>query len=212
MVVLLRYRLSALLVTGTLFIALFTHTNLNQPSETLFWSLLLDQQHPQQWWRVLSAHWLHTDVEHLIWNLLGLALLAGLIEAHSRLMLLYTLFIASLGVAIWFFALSKADYYCGWSGVLNGFLVVAMSTLWQSPSTDTTRAVRQLNNFIVSAVLLGAFIKILFELNSTATVLSVGVWPTAVGAHLAGYLSGVLILMFRRVWPEQSQVSQARCV
>ena len=37
-------------------------------------------------WRVATGHFMHADLQHLLWNCLGLALLGAMLEQHSRAM------------------------------------------------------------------------------------------------------------------------------
>ena len=84
-------------------------------------------------WRIVSGHFMHADLQHLLWNCLGLAVLGTLLEYRSR-----TLLLASLGTGIVFVSallltpFAQLGYYCGLSGVLNTLLLVALWLEWKS--------------------------------------------------------------------------------
>ncbi len=72
--------------------------------------------------RLLSAHVAHLNVRHLLFNLLGLALLAELLLARWRGRAIVSLCMASaLGTSLmlWYFA-PDLQWYAGLSGLLHG--------------------------------------------------------------------------------------------
>lgn len=80
-----------------------------------------------EWWRLLTANWVHLSGNHFIGNLLGMALFAyvAATDLNNRtgllLILWCTLFV---GTGLYFYA----DYlqrYVGMSGALHGLLLVA---------------------------------------------------------------------------------------
>lgn len=81
-----------------------------------------------QWWRLLSAHWVHLSAIHALGNSLGL-LLCGYIggEVFNRTATLIYLLFAMLftGCGLWLIA-PDLHYYVGLSGCLHGLLVVAL--------------------------------------------------------------------------------------
>ena len=67
-------------------------------------------------WRLVSGHFMHADLQHLLWNGLGLAVLGSLLENRSRYILLAALgigmiFVNALLLSPW----SQLVYYCGLS-------------------------------------------------------------------------------------------------
>ncbi len=42
-------------------------------------------------WRIVSGHFMHADLQHLLWNCLGLAVLGTLLEYRSKTVLFATL-------------------------------------------------------------------------------------------------------------------------
>lgn len=83
-------------------------------------------------WRIVTGHFVHADLEHLLWNCLGLAVLGMLIEHRSRFILWAALGAGITSVsALLLTPFSPLDYYCGLSGVLNTLLLVALWLEWQ---------------------------------------------------------------------------------
>jgi rhomboid family GlyGly-CTERM serine protease len=84
-------------------------------------------------WRVVTGHFMHADMEHLLWNCLGLAVLGTLIEIRSRRLLWAALVAGMVCVSILLLSpFSQLEYYCGLSGVLNALLLVALWQEWRS--------------------------------------------------------------------------------
>ena len=188
-------------------IALFFLAPLQAQQQTPFWLGVMDQQQPQQFWRLVTAHLLHTDWNHLLWNAAALVMLASIIEQRSRALLLASV-VAGMGfVALWFFLSGPNRYYCGWSGVLNTLLIVALYTLYWPAPADSAAAVdswrRQSNNAIIAVVALGALLKGLYELHTGTALVSNSLWQPAPGAHLAGLTAGAALVLLALTgrWP-----------
>jgi len=149
-----------------------------------------------QVWRLLSAHLLHSDLEHLLWNLAGLAILGSVVERHfGGKLLLGGLLLGSLLVdlVLWT-AMPWLSYYCGLSGVLNTLLVTALAALWrQSPQIT----------LLVGA---GSLLKILWEMTTGQALLTHTTWAAVPAAHLAGWLAGLLLVP--ALWPVHTTPSR----
>lgn len=79
-----------------------------------------------QWWRLLSAHFIHLNWSHLTLNLAGLGLgtwLFGSDRSPRRWLLATTMAAAGCGLGLYWFAPS-VGWCVGLSGVLHGLMVV----------------------------------------------------------------------------------------
>ena len=136
-------------------------------------------------WRLVSGHFMHADLQHLVWNCLGLAVLGTLLEYRSR-----GLLVASLGVGIIFVnallltPFSRLDYYCGLSGVLNTLLLVALWLEWRS-----TRS------WLIILIACGCIAKVVVEVSQGTSIVTHISWPPYAWSHVAG-LSGGFVLIW----------------
>jgi rhomboid family GlyGly-CTERM serine protease len=78
--------------------------------------------HAGEYWRLLSAHFVHLDAYHLALNLSGLALLWSLFARDyrpSQWLLIILLSIAAVDAGLWFLS-PEVLWYVGLSGLLHG--------------------------------------------------------------------------------------------
>lgn len=140
-------------------------------------------------WRILTGHMAHADLNHLLWNLLGLAILGWLIERRSRRLLWASLATGTAAVSLLLLSpLSGLDYYCGLSGVLNSLLVVALWLEWRSSGS-----------WWVAAVALACLLKALWETAAGDSLITQISWPPFALSHLAGMTGGLVLLMWGRI-------------
>lgn len=152
--------------------------------------LWLDQEHPTQIWRILGAQMLHTDVNHLLWNLGGLALLGTYLEYKSRRVVISSLFYGFAGVALWFYIAAPTQLYGGLSGALNTLMVITLYDLLK-------RAFHQRDHAAIALVLTvtAAYLaKSVIELTTVHRLVAADSWPSAPGAHAAGFFAGLIWL------------------
>ena len=152
--------------------------------EQNFALLVLNLRVPSELWRNLTAHWVHVDETHLIWNIFGLLVLGVLLEKKSRLEFVYALLAGTVAVDAWFFLFSQAPLYAGLSGVLNTLLVLVLINEWHESDGLW-------NRLLVAIIGVGALVKLGIELSSDSRLVPQSGWPSAPGAHLAGLLMGV---------------------
>lgn len=130
-------------------------------------------------WSLVTGHWMHADGQHLMWNLLGLAILGIMIERHSRMMLLLSLGMGMLAVNLLLLSpFSELQRYCGLSGVLNTLLGVALYCRW-----------RETGSIIVPIVGALSIAKIFVEIQTGTNLFTDISWPPYPLAHLAGLLA-----------------------
>ncbi len=136
-----------------------------------------------QWARLLTAHVAHLDAHHLLFNLLGLALIIDLLMECWRWHALASLLLFSaLGTSLllWFCE-PGLQWYAGLSGLLHG--------LWAGAALDGCLRRRSL---LHAGALLALAIK-LGWLNQGA-----GAMPVLPVAHAYGAASGLLWALLRR--------------
>lgn len=135
-------------------------------------------------WRIVSGHFMHADLQHLLWNCLGLAVLGTLIEYRSRAVL-----IAALGSGIIFVSvllltpLTQLNYYCGLSGVLNALLLVALWLEWTSTQSRS-----------IILIAFACIAKVLVEVSQGVSIMTNISWPPYAWSHVAGMAGGLLVI------------------
>jgi rhomboid family GlyGly-CTERM serine protease len=136
-----------------------------------------------QWWRLLSGHLVHLDLEHAALNVLGVVLMWAVFArdySPARWLAIVLASVALIDAGLWYRDRELA-WYVGASGVLHG--VMAAGTLAHLRRRD-------FEGWILLAFILG---KLLYEQSGAALPFAAGgVTPVAVDAHLYGALGGVL--------------------
>ena len=85
-----------------------------------------------QWWRLLTAHWVHLDTRHLLLNLFGLLLIVELLcQTMTALYLTGLLITSAMGVSslLWYLQ-SSLQWYAGLSGLLCGLWAAGAALTW----------------------------------------------------------------------------------
>jgi rhomboid family GlyGly-CTERM serine protease len=144
-----------------------------------------------EYWRLISAHWVHLHVWHWLFNAAAwpmLYLLAG--PKLSPMHWLLASFGCMIGVSagLWFFS-SAVDWYLGLSGILHGLLVI---TAWQCWSSERV---------LTSIGGLGLIGKLAWE--QAGSMPSAADWighPVIVDAHLYGVCSGLVYVVIAEGW------------
>ena len=153
--------------------------------EPLTWFANTDQSV----WRLLTAHFVHSDLEHLLWNTGAFLLLGGIIEQYSRRDLLIALAVGVLAINCYLLTLYSLAAYIGLSGVLNTLLIVALFRL----SSDSEYRDAAIWTLLLSMA------KIVYELYTEHSVFSSISWIAVPEAHLVGWLAGVLLVTVQTV-------------
>jgi rhomboid family GlyGly-CTERM serine protease len=143
-----------------------------------------------QWWRVLTAHFVHLDAEHALLNGLGVVLMWALFArdySPGRWVAIYCGSALAVSLGLWF-ASPELQWYVGASGALHG--VMAAGTIAHLRRRD-------LDGWILAAFIV---VKLAYEQISGALPFA-GSPNTIVDAHLYGAIGGVvlgLLLQSRR--------------
>jgi rhomboid family GlyGly-CTERM serine protease len=137
-----------------------------------------------EWWRLVTGHWVHSDLTHAVWDITALLLLGALFEARLQWRLPLALLVATVGVDVWLWWGDPAlRYYCGLSGILNGLLIVGLLHLW-----------RDLRHPLILLTAVAAALKIIVEIHVGQALLTRTAWPSVPTVHAAGFLCGLVLV------------------
>jgi len=141
-------------------------------------------------WRLFSAHLVHSDLEHLIWNLLAFIILSLLMEQQSRTMLLIALISGTIMIDYYLcFNTICVINYAGFSGVLNTLLVLTLFQQWQKNQDNDQLLVR----LLPAIVYFSSLLKIILEIISQQLIFSHISWQALPEVHLIGFITGTVI-------------------
>ncbi|NCF15957.1 MAG: rhombosortase [Gammaproteobacteria bacterium] len=81
-----------------------------------------------EFWRLLTGHFVHLSLKHLLLNLAGLALVVWIVgHAYTWSQWLFVLFLSIVAInAGFWFIYTDLDWYVGISGFLNGILAAGL--------------------------------------------------------------------------------------
>ena len=137
-----------------------------------------------EYWRLVSGHFMHADLPHLLWNCLGLAVLGTLLEYRSRSVLMASLVIGIIIVnALLLTPWSHLNYYCGLSGVLNTLLLVTLWIEW-----------RLTRSWLITLIACGSLAKVLVEVYQGTSIMTHISWPPYAWSHVAGLIGGLIVI------------------
>ena len=136
-----------------------------------------------QWWRLLSAHFVHLGVRHLLLDGAALVLLWALFAralGPKSWVLVLLGAIAAIDARLWWLA-PRLQWYVGISGLLHGVWAVgAVLSAWR----------REVTGGLLMIALAG---KLAWEQHAGASLV-VASFPVVVDAHLFGALGALLAL------------------
>jgi len=135
-----------------------------------------------QWWRLLSAHFVHIDLEHAVLNSLGLVLMWALFARDYspwRWAAIYSGAALAVSVGLWF-RNPELQWYVGASGALHGVMTAG---------TIAHLRRRDLDGWILAIFIVG---KLAYEQFAGALPFA-GTANTIVDAHLYGAIGGVVL-------------------
>ncbi len=137
-----------------------------------------------QWWRLISAHFVHLGLEHAALNSMGVVLMWALFArdyAPVRWLAIYLGSCLTVSAGLWFFS-PQVEWYVGASGALHG--VMTAGTLAHLRSGD-------LDGWILAAFIV---VKLAYEQFAGALPFA-GSPDTVVDAHLYGAIGGVVLAL-----------------
>jgi rhomboid family GlyGly-CTERM serine protease len=146
------------------------------------WSYQRQDLQRGEWWRLLSAHFVHLDLEHALLNGLGLVLMWALFARDYpplRWLAIYVGSALAVSAGLWLFD-PELDWYVGASGALHG--VMAAGTLAHLRRRD-------LDGWVLALFVVG---KLAYEQLAGALPFA-GSPDTIVNAHLYGAVGGVVL-------------------
>lgn len=135
-----------------------------------------------EWYRLVTGHLVHGGWAHLLLNMTGLGLIAGLFPRDYSIRQWLMIGVASVAMIDLGFVLfePQLDWYVGLSGVLHGALAAGAVSWWARESRPFAVA--------LALILIG---KLAWEQWRGALPLS-GDMPVIVDAHLYGAIGGLL--------------------
>jgi rhomboid family GlyGly-CTERM serine protease len=146
------------------------------------------QLHNFQWWRMLTAHFLHTNATHLLLNITGLTLLWALHGHYFETTCYFSqFFVLCLGTSIGLYLFAgQMQWYVGLSGVLHGLFIIG--------------AFLDIKNQFKTGwiMLLGVWLKVAHEqiYGASEEVAKLIAANVAIDAHLFGTVTGSIIILY----------------
>ena len=140
-----------------------------------------------EWWRAVTAHFVHMDAEHTLLNVLGVVLMWALFARDYSLLRWSAIYLASsLAISAGLWMLNPGvPWYMGASGALHG--VMAAGTLAHLRRRD-------LDSGVLALILLA---KLGYE-QFAGSMPFAGDARTVVDAHLYGAIGGLAMALFLR--------------
>jgi rhomboid family GlyGly-CTERM serine protease len=140
-----------------------------------------------QWWRLLSAHFVHLDAQHALLNGLGMVLMWALFARDFspwRWAAIYLFSAMTISGGLWLLN-PEIEWYVGASGALHG--VMTAGTLAHLRRRD-------LDGWILTAFIVA---KLAYE-QFAGSMPFAGAAHTVVDAHLYGAAGGLTVALFLR--------------
>ncbi|MEM8796456.1 MAG: rhombosortase [Pseudomonadota bacterium] len=171
------------LILSAISVALFA--DFGGGSEVFIYDRALIEQ--GEFWRLVTGHFIHLDLQHLVTNVGALIALGTLYETSrfggpGRLAFGCFALAGAMISAGLFLGDPATLYYCGLSGILNGLYVLTALALWRESGSR------------IWLVALGLIVlKVGYESVFPPIFSSNLAWPPHIGAHVTGIITGFLV-------------------
>ena len=147
-----------------------------------------------EWWRLVTAHFVHIDLEHTLLNVMGVVLMWAIFArdlAPRQWLIVTTAVLLTIDAGLWFHD-KGVDWYVGASGVLHGFM-----------AAGTCVHVRRgdLDGWILAIFIV---LKLGYEQLHGQLPFAESGMPVVVNAHLYGALGGFISAALLRPWRQSS--------
>jgi len=152
-----------------------------------------------EWWRMVFGQLLHTNTNHLLLNIAGIALVWALHGEYYRSSSFLSLsIISTLPIGLGLMYISEYGHYAGLSGVLHSLL--AYGAVYDVKKGEKT-------GWLLMA---GLSLKLAYEIfigpsKETETLIGAAV---AYEAHLLGFISGLFLALVVIYWQTNRQIKQ----
>lgn len=161
---------------------------LMEPMSSEWFAYDRDQLNNFEWWRLITGHFLHTNITHLLLNTLGLTLLWAL-HGHyypaQRCVILFLILCLGTSGSLYIFS-PQMQWYVGLSGVLHGlFIIGAYFDIQNKYKTGWL-------------MLVGVWLKVAHEqiYGASEEVTQLIGANVAIDAHLFGTVTGSIIILY----------------
>ncbi|MGP4844455.1 rhombosortase [Marinobacter sp. 1Y8] len=143
-----------------------------------------------QYWRLLTGHWSHVGLTHLLLNLLGLLLIGALFNRRDNIwQWLIAVIVIALGISLsLLWLMNDLDWYRGFSGCLYGLLV------YRATVALPDRAVFPVAVLICTVLKLLADAVIPGDGLSADWIGAAVIWQSHIAGAITGAVVGVLCL------------------
>ena len=140
-----------------------------------------------EWWRLLTAHFIHSSASHALWDVLAFTGITFWLSQYSIQQMLMSVFLGIVAVDILLLSpFSSMDYYCGLSGILFSPLLLVCHHFFQEK--------RNVVGLLPMAVLCT---KLVWEVCVQHTLFVDTAWQAYPAAHLAGLMGGLICVGFK---------------
>ncbi|WP_415881264.1 rhombosortase [Neptuniibacter sp. QD34_54] len=180
------------LITLSMFVSVLSIGILSFSFPMLSWlcfdyALITEQQ---QYWRLITAHFVHSSTEHLFWDLLTFAAAGVYLENRDRKLFIYGLISGLVTLSIYLLSpLTDIARYSGLSGIL--YTVICLAA-WQW--------LREEIGFIAWLPLIAIAVKTVTEIFMQGTVFVTEGWEVFSEAHLVGAGTALFVGFYQALY------------